>query len=90
MTDVTNAERSARAQPALQAYIDQTGTDDFEGYAISDLIADLGHLCDQRGFDFLATIERGVGHWLTEKHPETHDPVGFLPAVRVIADGGGQ
>jgi hypothetical protein len=36
--------------------------------AIADLICDLGHLADERGFDFLDEVKRGIGHWYAERH----------------------
>ena len=35
-------------------------------HAIADLICDLGHLADERGFDFLDEVKRGILHWYAE------------------------
>jgi len=37
-------------------------------HAIADLICDLGHLAEERGFDFLSEVKRGIGHWYAEHH----------------------
>jgi hypothetical protein len=42
----------------------RTGDD----HAIADLICDLGHLADDRGFDFVSEVRRGIGHWYAEQH----------------------
>jgi hypothetical protein len=44
--------------------------------AIADLICDLGHLADVRGFDFLDEVKRGIGHWYAECHASDRDRLG--------------
>jgi hypothetical protein len=38
-------------------------------HAIADLICDLGHLAEERGFDFLNEVRRGIGHLYAEHLP---------------------
>ena len=38
-------------------------------HAIADLICDLGHSAEERGFDFLNEVRRGIGHWYAEYSP---------------------
>ena len=46
------------------------------GFAIADLICDLGHLAEERGFDFLSEVKRGIGHWYAERHSSDRDYLG--------------
>ena len=85
LADITNADRSAWAEVAVEAFIAQTGRDGVEDDAISDLIADIGHLCDANDIDYLATIRRAIGHWHAEQHPGTLD---VMPDVRISINGG--
>jgi hypothetical protein len=41
-------------------------------HAIADLICDLGHLAEERGFDFISELRRGIGHWYAEHHASDH------------------
>jgi hypothetical protein len=43
-------------------------------HAIADLICDLGHLAEERGFDFLNEVRRGIGHWYAEHHAHDREP----------------
>ena len=54
MTDKTNhIAWAAEAVAVFQGYC-RTGDD----HAIADLICDLGHLADERGFDFLSEVQK--------------------------------
>jgi hypothetical protein len=53
-------------------------------HAIADLICDLGHLADERGFDFLSEVKRGIGHWYTEQHARERDHAGPDPLVEIM------
>lgn len=81
-----NAIRAGWAGAALAAFIDQTGCD--EGIdSLHDLIADLGHLAEIEGYDFLGILERAIGTWSAERA----EPDGLAPAPSVsitISDGG--
>jgi hypothetical protein len=46
-----------------------------DDHAIADLICDLGHLADERGFEFLDEIRRGIGHWYVERNSGAFDDV---------------
>jgi hypothetical protein len=37
-------------------------------HAIADLICDLGKSAEERDLDFVAEIQRGIGHWYAEHH----------------------
>jgi len=50
-------------------------------HAIADLICDLGHLVEERGFDFISEVKRGIGHWYAEHHAEKHNHLGPDAAV---------
>ena len=59
-----NDRRSVRANTALEAYIEATGTDHDD--ALTDLIADLLHWCDRNQFDFDACLEQARRHYAGE------------------------
>lgn len=63
---IDKAEHIAAVAEALSVFQERCGTVD--EHAIADLICDLGHLAEQRGFDFLGEVKRGVGHWFAERH----------------------
>ena len=85
--DITNTDRAMRANAALAVFISQTGQDGAECDALSDLIADTGHLCDADDIDYLATIRRAIGHWYSKKQADGTDPLGLMPDVRITIDG---
>ena len=68
----------AEAVAVFQKYC---GTGD--EHAIADLICDLGHLAEQRGFDFLSEAQRGIGHWYAEHHASDNDYLGPEVAVEM-------
>ena len=61
----------AWAADAVAVFQKHCGTGD--EHAIADLICDLGHLADERGFDFLSEVKRGIGHWYAEHHASDRD-----------------
>jgi hypothetical protein len=64
MTD--KADHIAWAAKAIAVFQQHCRTGD--EHAIADLICDLGHLAEERGFDFLSEVKRGIGHWYAEHH----------------------
>ena len=64
----------AWAADAVAIFQRHRGTSD--EHAIADLICDLGHLAEERGFDFLREVKRGIGHWYAEHHPSDRDYLG--------------
>lgn len=88
MSDISNEDRAAWAEAAIDCFINQTGQDKLEDDPVSDLIADLGHWCDENDIDFLAAIQRGIGHWKAET-ADQDDPnrIDIMPAVTVRIDG---
>lgn len=61
-----NVSRAAWAREAVEAFGSITGADLYEE-AACDLICDIGHLCDQEGFDFVALLRKAVGYWKIEQ-----------------------
>jgi hypothetical protein len=78
--EVTNDDRAAWAQAAVDTFMRETGTDAED--AIPDLLGDLMHLCDMRGLDFNALLNRGAGHYQAEVEIEAKADAGedFDPA----------
>ena len=52
-------------------------------HAIADLICDLGHLAQERGFDFISEVRRGIGHWYAELHAEGRNDLGPDASVEI-------
>lgn len=68
-----NIKRALWAEAALDAFRAEAGIDAFED-TVSDLIADLGHLCDMKDKDFLAIMAKGIADWkLEQTGPESID-----------------
>jgi hypothetical protein len=63
---IDKASHVAWAAEAVAVFQNNCGTSD--EHAIADLICDLAHLADERGFDFLDEVKRGIGHWYAERH----------------------
>jgi hypothetical protein len=61
-----NDDRARRALAALNAYIQVSDHDD-EPEIYTDLLADLGHLCDQEGIDFQGLVDISLVHWRAER-----------------------
>jgi hypothetical protein len=80
MTD--KASHIAWAAEAIAVFQRHCRTGD--EHAIADLICDLGHLAEDRGFDFLDEVTRGVGHWYAEHHADDGDNLGPDAAVEII------
>lgn len=60
-----NHQRATLARLTLDGYITQTDDDNIEN-AITDLIANLGHLCDVKKLDFEHLVARAIDHWQAE------------------------
>lgn len=70
-SDTTNNDRAKWAEAAVQAFADVTGLDtskDADGFdtAISDLLADIRHLCDREGLDMGEMDRRAHKRYLEE------------------------
>jgi hypothetical protein len=76
------ADHIAWAAEAVAAFQRRCRTGD--AHAVADLICDLGHLAEERGFDFLSEVRRGVGHWYAEHHARDGDKFGPDAAVEII------
>lgn len=86
MSDITNEDRALWAEAALGEFVEQTGLDRIDEYAVSDLIADLGHYGDSNGIDFITAVQRGIGHWKVETTDPDH--IDLMPLVMISIDGG--
>ena len=75
------AERLTWAAAAVAAFQQHCGADD--EHAIADLICDLGHLAEERDFDFVSEVRRGIGHWFAECHAQERNPLGPEAAVEI-------
>ena len=78
---IDKAGHIASAADAVAVFQKHCGTGD--EHAIADLICDLGHLADERGFDFLSEVKRGIGHWYAEHHASDRDYLGPDAAVEI-------
>ena len=78
---VDKAKHIAAATEALAVFQRRCGT--VEEHAIADLICDLGHLAEERGFDFLSEVRRGIGHWYAEQHVQDGRNLGPDAAVEI-------
>jgi hypothetical protein len=79
MTD--KADQIAWAAEAIAVYQRHCRTGD--EHAIADLICDLGHLAEERGFDFISEVRRGIEHWYAEHHAEDRNDLGPDAAVEI-------
>jgi hypothetical protein len=75
------ADHIAWAAEAVAVFRTHCGTS--EEHAIADLICDLGHLAEERGFDFLSEVKRGIGHWYAEQHASDWTDLGPDAAVEI-------
>ncbi len=66
MSNVSNNGRAVSAEAVLEAFLALVDLDKGKADAISDIIADLGHYCGANGVDFVAAMQRGIGHWRVE------------------------
>ncbi len=80
MTDIVNHVAWAAEAVAVFQRRCRTGDE----HAIADLICDLGHLAEERGFDFLSEVKRGIGHWYAERHAADDERLGPDAAVEII------
>ena len=80
MTD--KVEHIAWAAEAIAVFQRHCRTGD--EHAIADLICDLGHLAEERGFDFLSEAKRGIGYWYAEHHARDGYDLGPDAAVEIV------
>ena len=82
-----NADRAEWAEHALSVFSEDTGLDlEIEPQdAVSDLMCNLGHYCDQNDLNFLALASRAIGVWDVEKREEENGEANALyPEKKVI------
>lgn len=70
---MTNLKRATIARVTLDAFIAQTEDDGIEN-AITDLVADLGHLCDVKKLNFEGLVARAITHWKDEQTEAENRP----------------
>jgi hypothetical protein len=75
------ADHIAWAAEAIAVFQQHCRTGD--EHAIADLVCDLGHLAEERGFDFISEVRRGIGHWYAEHHAEGRNHLGPDAAVEI-------
>jgi hypothetical protein len=78
---IDKADHIDWAATAVTVFQRHCGTTD--EHAIADLICDLGHLAEERGFDFISELRRGIGHWYAEHHASDGDRLGPDAAVEI-------
>ena len=71
--DITNQDRAKTAEVALEAFMTARPHDD-AAEAIPDLLANLMHLCDQRGANFMAELTTALVNHRLETEAEA-DPL---------------
>jgi hypothetical protein len=79
MTD--KADHIAWAAEAVAVFQGHCRTGD--EHAIADLICDLGHLAEERGFNFLREVKRSIGHWYAEHNAGDGGSLGPDAAVEI-------
>jgi hypothetical protein len=78
---IDKADHIGWAAEAVAVFQERCGTRD--EHAIADLICDLGHLAEERGFDFISEAKRGIGHWYAEHHASDRNYLGPDAAVEI-------
>jgi hypothetical protein len=78
---IDKAEHIAWAAEAVAVFQKRCGTSD--EHAIADLICDLGHFSEERGFDFINEAKRGIGHWYAEHNASDSNFLGPDAAVEI-------
>lgn len=82
----SNVERANWAAEALAVFCEETGLDsELEcEEAVGDLIANLGHYCDELGLDFVDLVAGAVGIWDVEKREQANgEPNAMYPLYEV-------
>ena len=78
---INRKKHIAWAAEVVTIFQKRCGTGD--EHAIPDLICDLGHLADERGFDFLDEVKRGILHWYAECHASDQNQLGPDAVVEI-------
>lgn len=75
---VMNRQRATWAAEALDTFRTTSGTEG-DWQTISDLIADIGHYCDYKGWSYLQLLTKGIGDWkLEQRDAESMEPRPFV------------
>ena len=75
------AKHIVSAAEAVAVFQRHCGTGD--EHAIADLICDLGHLAEERGFDFVSEVRRAIRHWFAERYAQDCNHFGPDTAVEI-------
>ena len=75
------AEHITYAATAIAVYQQRCHTGD--EHAIADLICDLGHLAEERSFDFVSEVRRAIRHWFAERYAQDCNHFGPDTAVEI-------
>ena len=54
---------------------------------ITDIVANLGHLCDAEYLDFIPILEKAVQHWSVEREGAPENPEVAGPDVQITIGG---
>jgi hypothetical protein len=81
-----NCDRAEWAEHALTVFCEETGLDQESERddAVSDLMCNLGHYCDQYGLDFLALASRAIALWDVEKREEENGEANALYSEKKV------
>jgi hypothetical protein len=71
-SDEKNDDRAEWARAAVRHFQILTGLGEADGLdtAISDLLADIAHLCDREDLDFYHLLQQSGAHYLAETTPQ--------------------
>ena len=76
-TERTNPDRVATAVIALTTAYEDRG-DVYEPAAVTDLLTDIRHYCQENDIDFAACLHASESHWWAEiRNIEPRDPPGW-------------
>ena len=76
-----NDDRARWAETALNSFRQETGADTED--ALPDLLCDLMHLADRKGWNFEAELERARTHYEAETTPDASD---LLDAAKLVIE----
>lgn len=83
-----NSHRDTRADAARQVLAAHSSDASEElGARISDLVTDLGHLCDAEKLDFVEAIQRALRHWAVERIDPNSVLEGPVVEIYIGAEG---
>lgn len=78
-----NQTKAIWARKAVEAYAPIVGADLYKE-AVSYLIGDLGHLCDEEGLDYIAILSQAISWWYIQRVDP--DRLTDPPKVRIFVE----